>query len=64
MLGLQTLQALMYMLRLQKEWETVTKPQYELDLDFEGVKTLNAQVDNDQCIKLLVRCHKMYEAKS
>ena len=31
----------MYILRLKKEWETVTKSQYELDLDCEVIKTLN-----------------------
>ena len=65
MLGLNTLQALMYVLRLRKEWETVTKQQYELDLNFDGsIKKLNKQVSSDQCIKLLTRCKKMYEAKS
>ena len=63
-LGLNTLQALMYMLRLVKEWETVTRQQYELDLNMDGsFKTLNSQVSSDQCIKLLTRCKKMYEAK-
>lgn len=63
-LGLNTLQALMYVLRLQKEWETVTRFQYELDVNFDGsIKFLNRQIDSDQCIKLLTRCKKMYEAK-
>ena len=55
----------MYLLRLQKEWETVTRHQYEIDLNFDGsIRTLNMQVDAEQCIKLLTRCAKMYEAKS
>lgn len=55
----------MYLLRLQKEWETVTRHQYEIDLNLDGsIRTLNVQVDADQCIKLLMRCAKMYEAKS
>ena len=54
----------MYTLRLVKEWETVTRQQYELDLKMDGsFKTLNSQVSSYQCIKLLTRCKKMYEAK-
>lgn len=64
MLGLNTLKALMYLLRLQKEWDTITRVQYELDLEFDWVHSMTKQVDSDQCIKLLVRCTKMYEAKS
>ena len=42
-LGLNTLQALMMQLRLQKEWDSVTRHQYELDLQMDGsFKTLNA----------------------
>ena len=54
----------MYQLRLQHEWETVTRHQYELELDHDGMfKTCYKQVDSDQCIKLLTRCKKMHEAK-
>lgn len=31
--GLTTLQELMRQLRLQKEWDTVTRVQYDIDLD-------------------------------
>ena len=48
MLGLNTLQALMYVLRLQKEWDTVIRHQYELDLNFDGsFKALNMQIESD-----------------
>ncbi len=67
-LGLNTLQALMYSLRLRREWETVTRHQYELDLNLDGSvrankNALNHQVDSEGCILLLTRCFKMYEAK-
>ena len=53
--GLNTLKALMYVCRLQKEWATVTSNQYPTDTN---------KVDSDQCVTLLVRCKKMYEAKA
>lgn len=68
-LGLNTLQALMYVLRLRGEWETVTKHQYEINFNCDGsikantTSALNQQVDSDVCILLLTRCFKMYEAK-
>ena len=67
-LGLNTLQALMYVLRLRGEWETVTRHQYQLDFNIDGsikanTTALNMKVDSDGCILLLTRCFKMYEAK-
>ena len=53
--GLNTLKALMYVCRLQKEWVTVTSNQYPADTN---------KVDSDQCATLLLRCKKMYEAKA
>lgn len=65
-LGLNTLQALMYLTRLQREWEDVTSKQYALDSNFDGTakssKNLNFDVEPDALIKLLIRCKKMYEA--
>lgn len=52
----------MYVLRLQKEWEQVTRHQYDCDLD--GSLTVKIEIDADQCVKLLTRCLKMYDAKS
>jgi len=56
---------LMFLLRLQKEWYTVTRLQYQLNLNADGsVKDIaQSDIDSDQCIKLLFRCVKMYEAK-
>lgn len=64
-IGLNTLQMLMFLLRLQKEWYTVTRLQYQLNLNADGsVKDIaQSDIDSDQCIKLLFRCVKMYEAK-
>lgn len=57
----------MYILRLQKEWHTVTRIQYKIDLNIDGTVKETAvdseNVDSDLCIKLLTRCIKMYEAK-
>ena len=52
-LGLNTLKAIMNVLRLSKEWETVTRFQYLPD----------DNIDAEKCITLLVRCHKLYDAK-
>lgn len=56
-LGLNTLEALMLGLRLEKEWEFQTKCQYSLADD-------QAITDPDETIKLLTRNKKMYEAKT
>lgn len=43
-----------------------TRLQYQIDLNIDGsIKNVkdSQQVDSDQCIKLLTRCIKMYEAK-
>lgn len=56
-LGLNTLEALMLGLRLEKEWEFQTKHQYNLAID-------QAITDPDETIKLLTRNKKMYEAKT
>jgi len=48
--GLNTLQALMFVLRLQKEWETVTRPQYEIDVNLDGSlnpKIIESKVDEE-----------------
>lgn len=37
----------MYVLRLQKEWETVTKGQYGLDTSNEGVKLLTKKIESE-----------------
>ena len=64
-LALNTLQQLMFVLRLQKEWFTVTKKQYELDLNQYGHICHHhpLPVNNEQCVRLLTRCVKMYEAR-
>lgn len=43
----------MHVLRLSKEWETVTRHQYP-----PGEK-----INAEKCITLLVRCYKLYDAK-
>ena len=56
----------MYLLRLQKEWDTI-RGQYELDSQFDwsinSSKSGRNPVDPDMLIKLLTRCKKMYEAQ-
>ena len=59
----------MYVLRLQKEWQMVTKNQYQVDLNPDGTvktnhKVMNKSIDSDMCIKLLCRCVRMYDAKT
>ncbi len=56
-LGMNTLQALMFVLRLSKEWEQM-KEQYTL-----GPNVTVADIATEHCIKLLTRCTKMYDAK-
>lgn len=46
----------MSVLRLQAEWDLVTKAQYQLPAD--------TQPSTEMTITLLTRCTKMYEAKS
>jgi len=43
----------------------VTRHQYELDFNADGSikEHPSKQIDADQCIKLLTRCKKMFEAK-
>lgn len=63
-LGLNTLEALMIVLRLKQEWDLHVKAQYALQIpETKSVKKLNKLVSADQVIKLLTRCTKMYEAK-
>lgn len=45
----------MILLRLRREWESTIRAQYEIE---------SQTVDLEQCIKLLIRCKKMYEAKA
>jgi hypothetical protein len=62
--ALDTLHHLMFVLRLQKEWFTVTSIQYNLTLNADGtIRSVDGGVDSETCIKLLTRCLKMYEAK-
>ena len=51
----------MSVLRLQAEWDLVTKTQYQLPLDPQGNPL---SPSTEMTIKLLTRCAKMYEAKS
>lgn len=47
------MKVLMFTLRLQREWFTLTKQYYQ-----------EARVTPDECIKLLLRCFKLYDAKA
>ena len=51
--GQDTLKVLMFTLRLQNEWFTLSKQYYQ-----------EAPVTPDECIKLLLRCFKLYDAKA
>ena len=65
-LGFSTLKALMLVLRLEKEWETSIKQQYQgaiADLDL-NASNKSVIIDPEDTIKLLTRCKKMYEAKT
>ena len=63
--GLKTLKALMYVLRLEKEWDLVIKDMYVGVLaDSAEMSSSSASVSPEDTIKLLTRCKKMYEAKA
>lgn len=51
--ALDTLHALMVELRLQKEWHSAQQ-----------FKKQTSEIDAEDCVKLLSRCCKMFEAKS
>ena len=64
LLGLNTLKALMVLLRLHQEWDQFTREQYTETIKTNWMNQHRQQVDAEQCIKLLTRCSKMYEAKA
>ena len=69
--GFNTLKALCIELRLEKEWNNQIKQQYYgalvkswlVECDNETSRS-NIDADPEDTIKLLVRCRKMYEAKT
>ena len=65
-LGFSTLKALMLVLRLEKEWDSTIKQQYEGAIAECDLNASNKSViiDPEDTIKLLTRCKKMYEAKT
>ena len=60
--GLKTLKALMYVLRLEKEWDLVIRDLY-VGVTVE-MSSSSTSVSPEDTIKLLTRCKKMYEAKA
>ena len=63
--GFKTLKALMYALRLEKEWDLVIRDLYSGALtDTAEMSSSSSSVSPEDTIKLLTRCKKMYEAKA